>query len=79
MPESKERFQGTDASQNNLAKYQIGFEPTSGAFIPLMEMFYDNKLLKYVKHRMGFEVGSNPNQPPQISGRKTWKQGIHPK
>lgn len=76
MPESVEKNQGYN--EHGWTKYEIGFELNQGGFIPIIEAFYDNKVPKYIYHKIGREVGIDQTKPPQVLGDQDFRQGLHP-
>lgn len=76
MPESSEYDLGIDG--RGYKSYYIGFKPNIGGFIPLIDLFYQNNVVKYAHHRIGYEVGIEQTKPPQISSDQDFRQGMHP-
>ena len=78
MPASTEQYRGNDGIHNGWKNYYIGFRLNSGGFVPTIELWYDNLILKYTHHRIGREVGIDQTKPPQVLGDQAFRQGINP-
>lgn len=76
MPASSEYRVGFDGRGYNY--YYIGFQTHTMGYLPMIDVFYHNNLIKYVRHHIGREVGIDQTQPPQISSNQGFRQGIHP-
>lgn len=64
---------------NGWRYYDIGFQLNAVEFLPIIELWYENDILKYTHHQIRHEVGLDPNRPPQVTVvNQDFRQGEHP-